>query len=109
SPMDAIRMVWRPAMSLATLGVLVTSLVTGLAASYILDISALEGLLLGAIVGSTDASAVFGVLRSGGVRLERRLASTLEVESASNDPMAIFLTVGIIEVLLGRAELGAGL
>ncbi|HET9949502.1 MAG TPA: potassium/proton antiporter [Longimicrobiales bacterium] len=109
SPTEALRMVWKPALSLATLGVVLTSLVAGLAASYILDISPLEGLLFGAIVGSTDAAAVFGVLRTGGVRLDKRLAATLEVESASNDPMAIFLTVGLIEVLMGRADAGLDL
>src|SRR5690606_28061770 len=94
TPMRSIRAVWKPSLSLATLGVLITSLVTGFAASKILDFTLLEGMLLGGIVGSTDAAAVFAVLRSGGVRLRNRLSATLEVESASNDPMAIFLTVG---------------
>jgi len=106
---DAIRMVWKPAFTLATLGVLITSIVTGAAAAYILGIPMLLGMLLGSIVGSTDAAAVFSVLRSSGVRLRERLSNTLEIESASNDPMAIFLTVGLIEVLLGRTELGFGL
>ncbi|HEU5208398.1 MAG TPA: potassium/proton antiporter [Longimicrobiales bacterium] len=107
--LDAVRTTWKPAFSLATLGVLITAVVTGAAAAWILDIPILLGMLLGSIVGSTDAAAVFSVLRSSGVRLRERLANTLEIESASNDPMAIFLTVGIIEVLLGTTELGLGL
>ena len=109
TPMSAVRSVWKPAMLLATLGVLITSIVTGLAASWILDIPLLEGMLLGSIVGSTDAAAVFSVLRSGGVSLRERLKSTLEVESGANDPMAIFLTVGCIEILMGRLSIGPDL
>jgi len=105
----AIRVAWKPSILLATVGVLVTAVITGLAASWILNITLLEGLLLGSIVGSTDASAVFATLRWGGVSLPRRMAAVLEVESASNDPMAIFLTVGCIEVLLGNVPLGPGL
>lgn len=105
----AIRVSWKPSILLATLGVLITAVITGLAASWILEISLLEGLLLGSIVGSTDASAVFSVLRSGGVGLSKRIAAVLEVESASNDPMAIFLTIGCIEILLGQVKIGTGL
>lgn len=107
--MSAIRVSWQPSILLATLGVLITAAITGLAASWILNISVLEGLLLGSIVGSTDASAVFSILRSGGVGLPKRISSVLEVESASNDPMAIFLTIGCIELLLGHVTLGPGL
>lgn len=107
--MSAIRVAWKPSVLLATWGVLVTAIITGLAASWILKISLLEGLLLGSIVGSTDAAAVFSVLRSGGVSLPKRIAAVLEVESASNDPMAIFLTIGCIEVLLGNVVVGPGL
>ena len=105
----SVRTAWKPAAVLATLGVVVTAVITGLAAAWILQISILEGLLLGSIVGSTDASAVFSVLRSGGVNIRRRLADTLEVESGSNDPMAIFLTVGLIQVLTNAVPLGSGL
>jgi cell volume regulation protein A len=105
----SIKMVWKPSLLLATWGVLITAVITGLAATWILQISWMEGLLLGSIVGSTDAAAVFSVLRSGGIGLPKRIAALLEAESASNDPMAIFLTIGCIEVLLGNMELGAGL
>ena len=105
----AIRISWKPSVVLATVGVGITAGITGLAASWILNISLLEGLLLGSIVGSTDASAVFSILRSGGVGLPKRIASVLEVESASNDPMAIFLTIGCIELLLGNVQFGPGL
>lgn len=107
--MSAIRIAWKPSVLLATWGVLVTAVITGLAATWILNISLLEGLLLGSIVGSTDAAAVFSVLRSGGVSLPKRIAAVLEVESASNDPMAIFMTIGCIEVLLGKVAIGPGL
>jgi cell volume regulation protein A len=109
TPISSVRSVWKPATLLATLGVLITSVVTGLAASWILGIPLLEGMLLGSIVGSTDAAAVFAVLRSGGVSLRERLKSTLEVESGANDPMAIFLTVGCIEILMGRLSIGPDL
>lgn len=102
----AIRISWKPAILLATVGVAVTAGVTGIVASWILNISLLEGMLLGSIVGSTDAAAVFSILRSGGVGLPKKIAAVLEVESASNDPMAIFLTVGCIELLLGNVTFG---
>lgn len=109
TPMSSIRLVWKPASLLATWGVLVTAAITGLAAAYILDLSLLEGLLLGAIVGSTDAAAVFSLLRNAGIHINQRLKSTLEIESASNDPMAIFLTVGLLEILVNDMQPGIGL
>ena len=105
----AIRAVWRPSFALATVGVVITSVITGFAAAQILELSLMEGMLLGSIVGSTDAAAVFAVLRSGGVGLSKKMASLLEVESGSNDPMAIFLTIGCIEVIAGRMEFGPSL
>jgi cell volume regulation protein A len=103
---SALRVSWKPASLLATVGVLVTAAVTGYAASLILDVPLLDGLLLGSIVASTDAAAVFAVLRSQGVQLRERLAATLEVESGSNDPMAIFLTLGLVQVLSGEMTIG---
>lgn len=109
TPFSSIKLVWKPASALATLGVLVTATVTGIAAAYILNIPLLQGLLLGAIVGSTDAAAVFSLLRNAGIHINKRLKSTLEIESASNDPMAIFLTVGLLEILVHDMKPGTGL
>lgn len=106
TPSASLRESWKPSALLATLGVLLTAVVTGLVATRVLGLPPLEGMLLGAIVGSTDAAAVFSLLRSSGIRLRKRLASTLEIESGANDPMAIFLTIGLIEVLRGEMEMG---
>jgi potassium/hydrogen antiporter len=106
TPKSSIVDSWRPSLSLATIGVMITAVMTGVASSYILGVSWLEGLLIGSIVGSTDAAAVFSILRTGGVKLSKRLTGTLEIESGSNDPMAIFMTIGCIEVLTGEMSFG---
>ncbi len=106
SPMASIRLAWRAAVPLATVGVVTTALITGLFASVILDQPLLIGLLLGSIVGSTDAAAVFAILRGQGLHLRERISATLEVESASNDPMAVLLTIGFITYLTGDLEPG---
>jgi potassium/hydrogen antiporter len=92
-----IRPVLLPSTLLATVGTLVTAAVVGMAAVWLLDLSTLEGLLLGAIVAPTDAAAVFSVLRGSG--LNRRLARILEGESGFNDPIAIVLVLGFIEYI----------
>jgi cell volume regulation protein A len=85
----------RPAVGLATFGTLITALVTGLTAAWLFEFTTLEGLLLGAVVASTDAAAVFSVLRTSTLR--RKLARTLEGESGMNDPVALLLVLGFIE------------
>lgn len=93
------RSVILPGAILSTAGVLMTAIITGFFAVYILKFSLLEGMLLGSIVSSTDAAAVFSVLRSKRISLKLPLKPLLEFESGSNDPMAIFLTVGFISIL----------
>ncbi len=115
-----LRQVAVPAAALSTVGVVVSALLTGVAARLLFDVTWLEAVLLGAVVSSTDAAAVFATLRSTHIR--RRLARTLEAESGGNDPMAIALTLGLIAwierpdeegfpelVLLVARQIGLGL
>ena len=86
----------KPAITLATWGVLVTVVVLGIFVTWLLDVDWRFGLLMAAIVGSTDAAAVFSLLRNGGVKLNDRVQATLELESGANDPLAILLVTGLI-------------
>lgn len=90
---DSVKPVLKSGISLSTIGVLVTATLVGICASYLLGMSLMEGLLLGAIVSSTDAAAVFSILRSRNIGLKGNIRPLLEFESGSNDPMAYFLTV----------------
>lgn len=98
-----VKPVFWQASSLATLGVWVTAVAVGLFVSIVFHMSFLSGLLLGAVVSSTDAAAVFSVLRSRNARLGGQLRPLLELESGSNDPMAVFLTVGLLQLMTNSA------
>jgi potassium/hydrogen antiporter len=100
TPRSSFSLAMWPALSLATLGILVTAVVAGAFAAWVLGLSPLESLLVGAIVASTDAAAVFLLLHGRGTEISKRVSAALEVESGINDPMAVFLTISCVEILL---------
>lgn len=102
TPLQHFRSAARPAFLLATLGVLFTAAITGAGMWYFLQVDWLHAFLFGSIFASTDAAAVFLLLRQKGVRLDPAMSSTLEVESGINDPMAIFLTLMLVELILAQ-------
>ena len=102
---QTIRLAVKPAFVLATLGVAVTATIVGTIAFFTLSMSPVAAFLVGAVVASTDAAAVFLLLNSRGTEINKRVAATLEVESGLNDPMAVFLTIACVEYLLHPAPL----
>ena len=104
---DDFRVGLKPAGLLATLGVLVTGGIVALVAHQLLPLNWGESLLLGAVVSSTDAAAVFGTLHSQRIALNQRLRAVLEIESGANDPMAVLLTVGLVEYLSADGGMSA--
>jgi potassium/hydrogen antiporter len=120
TPVDDMRLAIGPAGLLATAGVLISTAGVAVACAAVLGLPWLQCALIGAIVASTDAAAVFGQLSRSGGALPRRLRATIELESGLNDPMAVFLTLsliglilpdshgyGVVELLLRQAGLGA--
>ena len=107
TPRSAFKLAMWPAISLATVGVVVTAGIAGAIACWALGLSWLPGLLIGATIASTDAAAVFLLLHARGTEISKRVSATLELESGMNDPMAIFLTIACIE-LMTQPEGGMG-
>lgn len=89
----------RPALLLATVGVVVTAALTGLVAAEVLGIPLVHGLLLGTVIASTDAAAVFFLIHAGGIQIRQRIGATIEMESATNDPVAVFLTIVLVQII----------
>jgi potassium/hydrogen antiporter len=94
------RSVLAPSLTLATVGVVITAALTAPVARYALGLGWTESLLVGSVVASTDAAAVFFLIHARGLRLRPRVSATLEIESGTNDPFAIFLTLLLVELLL---------
>ena len=104
---QSIRAVLAPSMLLATVGVLLTAVITAPVAKFALDLNWTEALLVGAVVASTDAAAVFLLVHAQGLRLRPRVGATLEAESGSNDPFAVFLTLMLVEFIsIGSSSAG---
>jgi potassium/hydrogen antiporter len=98
--LSTFRSVLAPSLTLATIGVLLTALLTAPVAHVALGLGWIESVLVGSVVASTDAAAVFLLIHAGGLRLRPRVAAALEIESGTNDPFAIFLTLLLVEVVL---------
>jgi cell volume regulation protein A len=99
TPRQVFRIALWPAMSLAVAGTMITTAIAAVIAVYALDMTPLQGFLVGATVAPTDAAAVFLLLHSGGLEIGRRVSATLEVESGANDPVSIFLTIAAVHLL----------
>jgi cell volume regulation protein A len=95
--------IWQ-GISLSTIGVLITAVSVGFFVNFITNFTIYEGLLLGAIVSSTDAAAVFSILRGKNIALKNNLRPTLELESGSNDPMAYFLTIAFLGLVVNQDQ-----
>ena len=107
--LNSLRAVFLPALNLSTLGVVIATVSVGFFSFQFLNLSLLEGCILGAAVASTDVAAVFTLLRSKSVSLKGRVGPLLELESALNDPMAVFLSVGLLATLTQKNQSILGL
>lgn len=108
TPLRAYRVAAAPALMLASVGVLLTAGLLGAFAVPLLGLGWIEAFLLGAIIACTDAAAVFFLLRAGGINLRERVSATLEIESGTNDPMAVFLTLTLVELAAAKGTAVSG-